>query len=159
MEYTVKTLTELAAQIEDSGVKFYKNLMSVAKDIKVKQMLSFFIDQEILHKEKFIKLAAELGVKNEISALTGPLENRLLSLATLFKHSAMDIASFAKETLTLREGIDISINLEEKAITMFEEMRKLLPDDSVEPLDKIIAEEQNHLTLLKSVKSKAHFPD
>jgi len=157
MEILIKSISDLAVQIEESGIRFYHNMASEAKDQKVKKVCEFLADQEIEHVKAFRKIGEQLPVKDTIDTLTGPMENNIKSLIDIFKKSALDLEAYSKKSLTTRESIDVAIQLEEKAIKMYEKMSAILMDDVKDVIDNIIDEEKTHLQMLINVKSKAKF--
>jgi rubrerythrin len=152
-----KKMTEIAALAEEAGIRFYSSISTQADDEKVKKIFVFMANQEREHAVVFRSITEKMMVDDEIYGWTESLRNRIALLLDLLKKSAIDITGLAKREMTVKESIDISIGLEERAIKMYKDMTEFMDEPYRSVISRIIAEENGHLSMLKDVKSKAKF--
>jgi len=158
MDMAMKSITDLAAQIEQKGVRFYKNMAAAADDDKIKKVFLFLADQEQEHADAFTRIGQEMSSKDEIYGFAGRLKVNIENLANMFRKEAMDNIGLADAKMTMGEAVDIAIELEERAIKLYGRIIELMPEDlkgNIEVVSRLREEEIGHRDMLTRVKNSA----
>lgn len=146
-DFNANEIFEMAIQIEENGVKFYKTAAERVTDQKEKELLLRLADMETDHANTFRKMKKELSSDEKASKVFDPENESLLYLKSLADMRVF----FEKElnTSSLKEILKDAIVAEKDSIVFYIGMKDLVPADKGQNrLDDIIKEEMGHIRLL-----------
>jgi rubrerythrin len=144
----VHEVARLAVDIEDAGNRFYTHLVQVSHDEKAKKLFLYLAEQETQHKIKF-QTIADQAAKTETQA------EYVVDIYGLMKAAIDDLQLYVfNEKATgnayahLSGAVAIGIHGEEESIRIYGMLKQSLVNKFAPVLEKIIAEEQEHLQFL-----------
>ncbi|SDO65057.1 ferritin family protein [Desulforhopalus singaporensis] len=149
--FTIGDIKNIAIQIEKNGEESYRNAAKLAKNRRVEEILLWMAEQEKRHAAWF---ASNLDTSKPLTAEQREMETLgktllqdiVKSSSFLTNEQQLEAADTAKEV------VDISIALEQETILFYNFLRGFIDDEeTLGQLDKIIAEEQLHITKLEEV--------
>ena len=151
--FTFGDIKNIAVQIEKNGEQSYLRASKVTTDPKITEMLLWMAEQERKHANWFSNLKASkpLTVKQqEIEAMgKSLLQDMVKGNDFLLEDEKLEKSSSVTEVL------DVSISFEEDTILFYQFLLDFLEDkEDKEQLQRIIAEEQNHITQLEQMLAK-----
>ncbi len=158
-KFSLNEVIEMAVQIEKSGYTFYETALK-RKDLdeKSRELLTTLKNDEINHEQTFKKLRDDLDINDILAAgdwqqISSYLKN--ISDAHIFAKPdmAINLATTAKD---YKEIIINAITFEEDTLRYFHSLDKHVTDSKTKGIiRKIIDEEVNHVTKLRSFLQKA----
>lgn len=152
----IKELLNIAIQLEESGIEFYKIAAEQSKNEKVRNLMLNLMDMEKGHKQKFAQILERHGEEVVDSDYLGDDISLYLStiLNTPFFTKEDEIKGFIKNN-SLEKILNYALQTEKDSITFYNELLDLLKfNDSKEFTKQIISEEKNHVILLEKIKQE-----
>jgi len=147
-------IAEMAMQVEEAGIEFYKQASEHAVDEKVKQIFLFLSDAEIAHKNTF-KTIMEAERKNDSTdEYAIDVASNIRHLIEKFEKAVFDLKSSEASSLTVAKCLDIGIHVESGLIAAYTELHEKFIDKFRGVLEKMISEEKKHLEMLQNVKGQ-----
>lgn len=147
--FTVRDLSELAAQLEKNGEKIYRGALEKVSDPELTSLLQWLADEEADHARWF----ADLAKSDHQRPVSGQLEKMgRQMMADSLEHQAFSLgeADFDK-IVSKRQLIELAVEFEEDTVLFYNMLREFVDDvPALANLDVIIAEEQRHLERLKA---------
>lgn len=145
--FTFADIRNIAVQIEKNGEESYRNAGRIAKDPEIARIMNWMADEEKCHGEWFENLRPDKSLtaeQQEMEALGKSLLQDMIKGNTfLLAQSELENAE------TLKDVISRSQVFEQDTILFYEFLLGLIDDqDTAVHLQKIIAEERNHLRRL-----------
>jgi rubrerythrin len=141
-------IIDLAIQIEKNGEKVYRDALGGVKDQSVASILQWLADEEVEHGKWFSEL------KRAVRKV--PVDRRVEDMGRDILQGILGEESFSlKETDLQNPGsienlINLAIEFEKDTVLFFEMFESFLEDrESLEHLNKIIAEERRHIKVLE----------
>jgi rubrerythrin len=153
--FQASDILEFAIRIEENGANFYRYAVQLAKDEETKKLFEHLAEEEMKHKRTFEKIfaAVDKGPVPEsydgeyIAYLHNYVDN-----SVIFKKEVID-SELAKVKDTV-SALDFAIRRELDSITYYHEIKGIVPAAQHDAIDKIIAEERRHYTILCTLKKK-----
>lgn len=144
---------ELGIQIENNGKEFYAALAEKSDNPKAEEMFKFLSKAEDKHIAVFKDMFdASCEYKPE-GAYPDEYFSFMSNLASNYVFTKEGKGTeIAAKASGYQAGIDLGIGFEKDSILFYEEMRKIVPADSTDIIDRIIAEEKKHLGYLYELK-------
>jgi|GEM_PF-373352 len=156
MSYSIKEIIDIAVGIEDDGYNYYKDCADAFKDNEeVNHIFTFLAEEELKHKKIFTDMKPP-KIENK-GIFTNEYYQYLNSINSerIFNDQNEVIAS-SMEISTPGKAIKKGFQDEKESILLYLEMMRLYKpeDEAYILLDKIIAEERQHvITLMKLMDS------
>jgi len=147
-------IAEMAMQVEEAGVEFYKNLASRNKDETTKKVFLFLADQELSHYKGFSVVASEMKQNNSEYEYSIDVARLLQQSIDDLKDSAFNTNSPKTDSIDIKKCLDIAIHIEEESARIYQEIYKSFIEKFHKVILKIINEEEKHLKTLLNVKEK-----
>jgi rubrerythrin len=145
---------QLGIEIEKNGKAFYEAVAKKTKNSAAQQKLLFLATEEDRHIATFNGLLESVARYEPAESYLGEYVAYMHALASeqIFtqKNKGEEIA---QKTKSDKEAIDLGIGFEKDSIIFYEGMKRVVPQDGHKIVDKIIAQEQNHLRLLSELKN------
>lgn len=153
LKYSPQEVLKIAIQVEDHGKDFYSEMAQKSIDPKVKGLLSTLAAQEIAHASFFQSLLEKEGffsydpsVENEYDSYFDAIANEFVFTPDLL--SKRKSIGFASDI----DVLDFAIGMEKNAVLTYSAMKSYVCETEHCLLEKIVAEEQAHYTLLSALK-------
>ena len=146
-------IVELSVQIEINGRDFYKLVAEKSKNNKAKDIFKYLKNEEEKHIETFQKILSSVHKYEPKTAYPQEYFSYMNSLASEYVFTQKDKGKeVAKKVKTDKEAVDLGIRAEKGAITFYEGMKKIVPEEDKKIISKLIKEEENHLKKLTELK-------
>jgi rubrerythrin len=146
--FSVNEILDLAIQIEKNGESVYRRAMEEINESELTTLLEWMADEEIKHADWFASLKDTIestGVNLFVEEMSRELFNDLLGEKS-FSHKDVD---FSKLKST-NELISVFIEFEKDTVIFYEVLVPFIEDaGTLETLDRIISEENNHIRRLQ----------
>jgi len=145
--FTVTDICNIAIQIEKNGEETYLNASKIADDDHVSEILAWMAKEEAHHVKCFENFKAEIEVSAEQQKIEEMgkilLQDMVKGNGFLLEQSELENAENVTSVLSR------SIELEQDTILFYEFLSGILEDKkTIKQLEKIIAEERNHIKQL-----------
>ena len=150
-------ILDVALQIEKNGRAFYEELTKCARNEKVKEVVSFMMEEEAKHLETFKTMQEALACENYTTSETYPGEYQAYVKALADSHvftKEHDVREQCKRLETDSDAIQAAIGLEKDSIVFYNEMMRFLRDSDKMTISKVIDEERAHIAKLWELKTK-----
>jgi len=146
---------QMAIQIEHHGIAFYQACLQSPIRREVKDVFNFLIDQE--HEHVLIFTAMKKGVSDD--ALPEDYPGEMQSYINSFvKREVFDSPAEASQKAFGLKGpvaaVDFAINFEKRTIRFYDELKPRVRRSESEKLNKVIAEEHDHIRKLDDLRKK-----
>lgn len=148
-------ILKVAVQIEKNGLAFYSQIKERSKNFPVAEVFGFLAKEEEKHRKAFEELLEKGSNYAPAESYPGEYELYLQALAgeNIFKKEA-DLKKMAQELKSDSQAIDLGIGFEKDSIIFYNEMKNFVNRADFAIIEKIIAEEKEHLLKLFSLKMK-----
>ena len=141
-DFNAKEAFKVAIKLESEGISFYKKILDIAKDPKVKEVLSYLLEEENDHLQLFEKMME----REDPEALDDSGEDILDIVDT-------DVFNLPKDVPLaddLDKALQLGINIEKRSLAFYLEiMKHTKSEEGSNALKKIIDEERKHWDELK----------
>lgn len=153
--FAASEIIEIGIQIEKNGRDFYNTLTKQSKHPVAKGIFKYLAGEEEKHILAFqgILEKVEKYEPQGLDADTYFAYMNALASEYVFTQENKGEA-VAKTIKDEKEAIDKGIGFEKDSIIFYEGIRKVVPAYDIEPIDKLIAQEQKHLRQLVELKKK-----
>ena len=146
---------QFSVTIEENGERFYRKIVEHFDDPKIMDLFTYLADEEVKHAALFQKMLNKLGT-NELAEIYP--DEYLEYLGAYVEHQIFtndklekDIQHITKPVTALEFGIWRELD----TILYYQEIKKYLPVEQRDLVEKIINEERQHfLTLIDMKKQK-----
>lgn len=143
---SIYEVLQLAISLEEEGTKFYQNWASQAQG-SVKETLEGLALDEVKHADYFKNLFESLKNKPAVDYLFN-------EEVTAYFKSYVASAAFNRDQIKLnsiKDALEEGILTEKKSIEYYEFLSKYSKEPTQKMLEKIIAEEKEHLVVLEKL--------
>jgi len=151
--FAAEEIVEIGIQIEINGKDFYDAVAKKAKDKKAKEIFKYLSGQESKHIGVFRGILGTIKQYHPKEAYPQEYFAYMNSIASghIFtqKDKGRDLAKSVKNEI---EAVELGIKFEKESIAFYEEMKKIMPEKEIKPLESLIGEEEKHLADLTSIK-------
>jgi len=143
--FTAQDIFDIAIRLEENGEKTYREAIAHVPDEELKALLAWMAKEEQYHASWFSQQKDRL-IKGEDHQLMQQLSSALVE--DVVQDQAFSLQEVDFSTIkTVGEMIRIFIGFEDDTIAFYEVLKTLVMDEEVSSqLDRIIAEERNHIT-------------
>ena len=146
--FSVNEILDLAIQIEKNGESVYRRAMEEINESELTTLLEWMADEEINHANWFASLKDSIestGVNLFVEEMSRELFNDLLGEKS-FSHKDVDFSKLK----SINELISVFIEFEKDTVIFYEVLVPFIEDvGTLETLDRIISEENNHIRRLQ----------
>lgn len=146
--FSVNEILDLAIQIEKNGESVYRRAMEEINESELTTLLEWMADEEIKHADWFASLKDSIestGVNLFVEEMSRELFNDLLGEKS-FSHKDVDFSKLK----SINELIAVFIEFEKDTVIFYEVLVPFIEDvGTLETLDRIISEENNHIRRLQ----------
>ncbi len=151
--FKASEILRIAVQIEKNGLAFYNQIKEKAKNFPLAEVFSFLAHEEEGHIKIFEHLLEEAGDFQPAESYPGEYELYLKAIAgdNIFKKET-DLRKMAQDLASDSQAIDLGIGFEKDSIIFYNEIKNFVPKEDAAIIDKVIAEEKEHLLKLFSLK-------
>jgi rubrerythrin len=124
-------------------------------DAKAKDLLLFLAEEEAKHVGDFERILAGLGEYHSPESYPGEYEEYLKALVEnhVF-HKGLNFEDLAPQMADAGKAIDMALRFEKDSILFFNEMKNFVPQGEHEAIDKLIAQEREHIKKLSQMKKE-----
>lgn len=145
---------KIAVGIEENGCKFYGSLQEKAQDKKVKDMWAYLKGQEVGHKKVFQDMIDERRSCSVQEFVPGEYESYLRAISSEYVFTPGVIEQKIQESFASDlEAIEFGIQMEKDSILTYSAFREVLTAKEQDALDKVIAQEREHLIKFTELKT------
>ena len=142
--FTSEDIISLAVQIEENGLRIYKDALQKADDSSLVLLLKWLIEEEGHHIQWFSKLKCRDGECEDDSQIAKIGQAILLDTLGEMSFSLKE-ADFSK-IQHVKDLIAVAMEFENDKAQFFEMLKPFIDDQqAADDLKKIIAEERRHL--------------
>jgi rubrerythrin len=143
---------QFAIRIEENGEKYYRQMAQKLNDDEIKQLFNSLADDEVKHKQIYQDMVSKIEKYEPFENYPGEYFEYLRAYAD---NIIFDEKSFDKKISQINDKIsalDFAINNEMASVLYYEEIKKLVPENKRNAIDKIIEEERRHFVRLSGIK-------
>lgn len=153
LRFTADELVRLAVLIETNGEAFYRSLEGTAPDAGTREVFAYLAAEEERHRAAFEKLRESLKGYRPVESYPGEHAAYMEALAekNVFTKEAAG-RELARKVTSPHEAVELALDFEKESILFFEGMRRLLPQEGQETIDRLVAEEKRHIVRLKELE-------
>lgn len=145
-------IAKLAAKTESKGEAFFRHLPNTNGDATIADICTFFADQELDHRNKFLAIAETYG-HSEQSFSADIYEILKASLHEL--EQILDKRSPSPGApMPVLEYLTLAARIETTSIHVYKAMSEQCTGDLHRLLTEIMAEEQKHLSMIQNVRQR-----
>lgn len=146
-------IVEIGIQIEKNGKDFYSTVVGQSKNQKAKDIFKYLASEEEKHITAFQKILDTVQKYEPPEAYPGEYFAYMNALAKEYVFTQENKGSeIAKRTKSDKEAIESGLGFEKDSIIFYEGMKKVIPEYDLKIIDKLIAQEQEHLRKLSELK-------
>jgi len=146
-------IVELGIQIEKNGRDFYNALVEQLKKQKAKETFKYLAGEEEKHITVFQKILDSVHKYEPPETYPGEYFAYMNALARDYVFTQKDKGrEIAKNIKGDKEAISLGIGFEKDSIIFYVGMKRVMPEYDHKIVDKLIAEEQDHLRQLSELK-------
>ena len=148
-------IVEIGIQIEKNGYDFYAEIAKNTDDEKLKELYGFLACEEKSHIDAFKDIFKGLCDYSPEGAYPDEYFSYMNALASdhVFTKEGKGV-ELAKGVENVKDGLAIAVSFEKDTVIFFEEMKKLVPENEKQVIDRLIDEEKKHLKKLIQIRSE-----
>jgi rubrerythrin len=153
--FKASEMLDMAVRIEQQGLKFYEACLASQGNPKAREVFRYLMDQEKEHARVFSHMKAEL---RDDYALPESYPGEMQHYMEAFVKGEVfeDPAQAEKKTTEMSDpldAIDFGLDIEKASILFYSRMKPYVRDSESRNVDRIIAEEQEHVRRLLSLRN------
>lgn len=152
--FRASEMLDMAVHIERQGVAFYEACVNSETDPSVKDMFHYLMNQEKEHARVFSGMREKLEDDYPVpESYPGEMQNYMDAFVKgkVFEDPAQ-AEKTGRETTDPAAAIDFGLDIEKASILFYSGMKQFVRASDRDELDRIIAEEQEHVRRLLSLK-------
>jgi rubrerythrin len=153
ISFNADEILEIAQQIEQNGLNFYKAAAHAVTDPKAKEILSDLAEWEAGHEKLFRDMRAGLTDQQRQPMVFDPYDEMGLYLEATANQvvftSKMDPAEMIGANPSFRKILNIALEREKDAVVFYAGIRKFVPASlGKDKIEAILLEEVSHVALI-----------
>lgn len=152
--FSAHQIAEMAVQVEEKGIIFYKKVAELAPDEKIRKIFLFLSDAEVDHKNAFRAIAEAEERRDSLDEYSIDVAGNIKFLIEKFENAVFDLKSTQLSSLNVQKCLNVGISTESGLIIAYTELHEKFIAKFHAVLEKIINEEKTHLEMLQNVKKK-----
>ena len=146
---------DMAIQIEQQGIAFYKAGMEMIDSADLKAVFSFLIHQEHIHRDVFSKMKADLSELRLPESYSGEYERYM---TTFVKEKVFFSPEQAAEKVrslgNAGAAVDWAVTFEQRSIAFYRLIKDHVRASESAAIERIISEERHHIERLHDLRQK-----
>lgn len=139
---------QFAIRIEEGGEKFYRAMAEKLDNAEVKTMFSALADEEIKHRKIYEAMVSKIEEYEPFESYPGEYFAYLRAYADNIIFTPEKMEEEMRKITDAAGALKFAINRELDSILYYQEVKKLVPENQRELIDKIIDEERRHFVKL-----------
>ncbi len=156
--FSSSEILEMAIRIEENGLIFYKVAADATNSEELEKLFGFLSKEEKKHIEYFSGLAELITGDETYNTFDPYIAEESLYLEALADSSVFTETDWgsklANECTGELEVLSKAIEVEKDSILFYYELKNMVREKDQDLLEKIIAEERDHLAKLTELKQK-----
>jgi len=151
--FNVKEIFQIAIRIEENGERFYLNAVKLTDDITTKGLFKLLAEEEKKHKEVFSKLLSSMT--KDINFDSYP-DDYIDYLQTYVNNTIFNLDKIKEDMSKIKDvssALDFAIQRELDSILYYQEIKRVIPENQHDKLDRIIDEERKHYKDLTKLRN------
>ncbi|MFA5271647.1 MAG: ferritin family protein [Candidatus Omnitrophota bacterium] len=153
--FSPQEILRIAVKVEERGKKLYEALEQKTVAGKVKELWKYLKEQEEIHRKIFQDMLDKIGdyIVPELNAGEYDAYIRAIGASYIFTEELIEKKlkeSFASDL----EAIDFGLHIEKESILTYSALREYIMLEKRQVLDKVIAEEKEHLIKLTVLRGE-----
>ncbi len=152
--FDVKEIFQIAIRIEENGERFYLNAVKLTDDITTKGVFKLLAEEEKKHKEVFSKLLSSMT--KDINFDSYP-DDYIDYLQTYVNNTIFNLDKIKEDMSKIKDvssALDFAIQRELDSILYYQEIKRVIPENQHDKLDRIIDEERKHYKDLTKLRNE-----
>ena len=146
-KYNAAEVFQFAIRIEENGEKFYKKLSEAVDDKDAKELFKDLSKEEVTHAQVFKRILSNIEDYGDTDIYPEEYFAYLHALANNMIFNK-DLDKEISRVKSRDDALKFAMQQEWEAILYYQEIRKLVPDDEKQHIDKLIEEEREHFLKL-----------
>ena len=143
---------QFAIRIEENGEKFYRQMAQKLEEAKVKELFSFFADEEVKHQKIFKEMVSEIEKYEPFETYPGEYFEYLRAYADNIVFNQEKLNKEVPDVNDAISAIEFAMDRELDSILYYQETKNLVPERQRKSIDNIIEEERRHFLKLSELK-------
>ncbi len=143
---------QFAIRIEENGEKFYRGMALKLDNKEVKELFSALADEEVKHRLTYEGMVSNIEKYEPFENYPGEYFAYLRAYADNHIFTPNKLKEEMEKIRDAASALKFSIDRELDSILYYQEVKKLLPENQRNVIDKIIDEERRHFVKLSSCK-------
>jgi len=153
--FSPQEILRIAVKVEERGEKLYEALEQKAAAGKIKELWRYLKEQEEIHKKVFQGMLDKVGdyIVPELTPGEYGAYIRAIGASYIFTEELIEKKlkmSFASDL----EAVDFGLHIEKESILTYSALGEYMMADKRAVLDKVIAEEKEHLVKLMVLRGE-----
>jgi len=151
--FSASEIAEVGIQIEKNGRDFYEVLARQSKSKKAQDIFGYLKEQEQEHVVVFQKILDTVNKYEPKEAFPQEYFAYMNALASNYVFTQKDKGrQIAKSVKSDKEAISLGLGFEKDSVVFYEGMKKAVPADQHDTLDKLIMQEKDHIRQLHELE-------
>ena len=147
-------MAEMAMQVEEAGIEFYKKASEFSKKEKIKKIFLFLSGAEIVHRTIFKTIMETEQGNDSTDEYSVDIASIMRNLIEKCEKIVFDLQSVEESSLTVAKCLDVGIHVESGLIGAYSKLHETFIDKFHSVLEKIVGQEKTHLEMLRNVKKQ-----
>ncbi len=143
---------QFAIRIEENGEKFYRGMALKLDNKEVKELFSALADEEVKHRLTYEGMVSNIEKYEPFENYPGEYFAYLRAYADNHIFTPNKLKEEMEKIRDAASALKFAIDRELDSILYYQEVKKLLPENQRNVIDKIIDEERRHFVKLSSCK-------
>jgi len=145
--YSINEILDIAVELEEAGYEFYAKCIDKFDDRVIKDLFTFLADEELVHKKLFLSMKSENESGSGVFTEEYFLYMKSIGGGKIF--SDENDRNFL-QIETVEDALKKAFHDEKESILLYSELKSNYSGDfeALALLDRIIAEERNHVMKL-----------
>ncbi|MCF8062785.1 MAG: hypothetical protein K9M82_09735 [Deltaproteobacteria bacterium] len=152
--FTAAELMDMAVRIEDHGRAFYEACLSEPLGEESEDLFRYLLEQELEHARLFSRMKETLdGDENLPESYPGELRSYMEAFtAGAVFDDPHNVSRRVRELKGPVEILEAALEFEKKSILFYSGMKTLVRRSDVEQVDRVMAEENDHVRRLLALR-------
>ncbi|HEC79467.1 MAG TPA: hypothetical protein ENI34_10080 [candidate division WOR-3 bacterium] len=150
--FKAEEVFQFAVRIEENGENFYRKAAEKVPDEKTSTLFKSLADEEVKHKEIFQDMASKIEKYEPFENYPGEYFEYLRAYADNIIFDDKKLAEKINSITGPVDAINFAIDTELASILYYHDIKKLVPAEKHDLIDRIIEEERRHFTRLTKIK-------
>lgn len=153
--FRVTELMDMAIRIEEHGQAFYEACLATTDNAPMKEVFHYLLEQEKEHARVFSRMKENLDPEQPLpESYPGELRHYLDAFVKGEIFDDPKAAQKLVETLEdEKDAVEVALELEKQSILFYSGIKSMIRDAEAAQVDRIIAEEHDHIRRLQSFRS------